>query len=123
LKNFNYEIIQLDTNKNLFNGFSENYQSDSSQILCFRGNQERNNPTRGNLKKSPEQIELEWKFETASAKEWGGGSGWTGQPLMVKWNKSMKIKLGIKDSSFINNDNAIEGIVGSLSGEIYFFNS
>ena len=123
LKNFNYEIIQLDTNKNLFKGFSENYQSDSSQILCFRGNQERNNPTRGHLKKSPEQIELEWKFETTYAKEWGGGSGWTGQPLMVKWNKSMKIKLGIKDSSFINNDNAIEGIVGSLSGEIYFFNS
>ena len=123
LKNFNYEIILLDSNHNSFNGFSENYQSDSSQILCFRGNQERNNPTRGQLSKTPKQIELQWKFETGVAKEWGGGSGWTGQPLMVKWSKALKIKLGIKDSAFINNDDAIEGIVGSLSGEIYFFNS
>lgn len=51
----------------------------------------------------------------------GWGSGWTGQPLLVCWSKEMKIQLGILDTSFINNDKAMEGIVGSLSGEIYFF--
>ena len=123
LKNFNFNVTILDSNHNTFKGFSENYQIDTSQILCFRGNQERNNPSRGQLSKTPQQIELQWKFETAVAKEWGGGSGWTGQPLMVKWSKTMKLKLGIKDSTFINNEDAIEGIVGSLSGEIYFFNT
>jgi hypothetical protein len=123
LKNFNFDVTILDSNHNTFRGFSENYQTDSNQILCFRGNQERNNPTRGQLLNTPQQIELQWKFETAVAKEWGGGSGWTGQPLMVKWSKTMKLKLGIKDSAFINNEDAIEGIVGSLSGEIYFFNT
>lgn len=121
LSDFTYEIIIQDSSFNGFNGFSSNYQEDSIQILCFRGDEARRNPTRGLIKSKPSKIFIDWKFETKISKEWGGGSGWTGQPLLVCWSKEMKIKLGIKDSSFINNDKAMEGIVGSLSGEIYFF--
>ncbi len=122
LSDFNYEIIIQDSSENSFNGFSNNYQEDSIQILCFRGDEGRRNPTRGFIKSKPSKIFVDWMFETNISKEWGGGSGWTGQPLIVCWSKEMKKKLGIKDSSFINNDRAMEGIVGSLSGEIYFFN-
>ena len=121
LSDFNYEIIIQDSSENSFNGFSDNYQEDSSQILCFRGDEGRRNPTRGIIKSKPSKIFVDWKFETKTSNEWGGGSGWTGQPLLVCWSKDMKIQLGILDTSFINNDKAMEGIVGSLSGEIYFF--
>ena len=121
LSDFTYEIIIKDSSENSFNGFSDNYQEDSSQILCFRGDEGRRNPTRGIIKSKPSKIFVDWKFETKTSNEWGGGSGWTGQPLLVCWSKEMKIQLGILDTSFINNDKAMEGIVGSLSGEIYFF--
>ena len=121
LSDFTYEIIIQDSSENSFNGFPDNYQEDSSQILCFRGDEARRNPTRGFIKSKPSKIIVDWKIETKTSNEWGGGSGWTGQPLLVCWSKEMKIQLGISDTSFINNDKAMEGIVGSLSGEIYFF--
>lgn len=72
LSDFNYEVIIQDSNKNSFNGFSDNYQEDSSQILCFRGDEGRRNPTRGFIKSEPSKIFVDWKFETKTSKEWGG---------------------------------------------------
>jgi hypothetical protein len=54
---------------------------------------------------------------------WGGGSGWTGQPLIINWNQEQKEKLHITDQEFLNDPNAMEVIIGSLCGDIYFLNS
>ena len=67
LSDFNYEIIIQDSSENSFNGFSDNYQEDSSQILCFRGDEGRRNPTRGIIKSKPSKIIVDWKIETKTS--------------------------------------------------------
>lgn len=111
-----------------FSSFSPEYSKDSFSIFCFRGNNHRNAPSRGNIVGKPISVQLDWKFKTryddtkTKYGVWGGGSGWTGQPLVVKWSKSQKKQLGITDENFLNDDDALEVIVGSLSGDIYFIN-
>lgn len=102
--------------------FKDTY-GNPNDILCFRGNAQRNNPVRGTIDFEPTTIELDWIFETAYDSRvtpygtWGGGSGWTGQPLIVHWSDEQWAKLnGEEDKP------KAEVIVGSLSGNIYFIN-
>ncbi|MBI3240367.1 MAG: hypothetical protein HYZ43_16230, partial [Flavobacteriia bacterium] len=78
--------------------FNEHY-SEENGIFCFRGNAQRNRPTRGTISGKPTTIELDWVFETAYDSRmtdfgvWGGGSGWTGQPLIVRWPEEQRKQL------------------------------
>lgn len=105
--------------------FTDDYNSKNG-IFCFRGNAQRNSPTRGVLSKRPSGIRVDWEFETgfdARATEfgtWGGGSGWTGQPLVIMWPKELKQRLFGMNPELIAQENAKEVIVGSLCGNIYF---
>lgn len=127
---FKWNIQLTDSNyqQSSFSHFSSVYSEDSVSIFSFRGDHFRNTPSRGNINGKPVRVELDWKFTTRyDATEtkygvWGGGSGWTGQPLVVKWTKEQKVRLGIIDSQFLEDDEALEVIVGSLSGDIYFIN-
>jgi len=47
------------------------------------------------------------------------GSGWTGQPLIVKWDKEMLSKMNILDSKR-NEDELVEVILGTEGAMIYF---
>jgi len=96
--------------------------SEQHGIFCFRGNPQRNNPVRGNLKGKPTSFRLDWIFETATngGGTWGGGSGWTGQPLVIQWPQNTKEKLFGSTPDFLNQTNNKEVIVGSLCGNIYF---
>ena len=94
-------------------------------ILTFRGNAQRNAPVRGYLSKVPDSLVVDWTFHTAidntltSFGWWGGGAGWTGQPLLVNWKPSE-----LPDSLFAGfrstNKNLQELIQVSLCGQIYF---
>lgn len=105
--------------------FSTEY-NETNGIFCFRGNPQRNNPVRGTLAKKPSGFKVDWIFETerddrvGKTGTWGGGSGWTGQPLVVKWPNEIKVKLYGATSDFIQQNNNKEVIVGSLCGNIYF---
>jgi len=113
----------------LFKGFNMDYSDDTVSIFCFRGSCRRNAPSRGTVTGKPTGLELAWVFTTESDTTktkygvWGGGAGWTGQPLLLCWTNEQKQKLGINDSQFLNNDNAFELIIGSLCGNIYFLNA
>lgn len=78
-------------------------------IMTFRGNQLRNADMHGSIKGTPSAIEVDWTFITETDNrstgfgQWGGGSGWTGQPVYVEWHDGKK-----------------EIIVGSLSSNVYF---
>lgn len=123
LEGFEYEILHPE---NLLPErpilFTANYGS-THDILCFRGSPQRNNPVRGTIDFVPTRIELDWIFETAYDGRttpygtWGGGSGWTGQPLIVHWSDEQWQKM----NSQSEKPNA-EVILGSLSGNIYFLN-
>jgi len=105
--------------------FTDDYASKYG-VFCFRGNPQRNSPTRGLLTNRPKGIKVLWEFETeldnrkTNFGSWGGGTGWTGQPLLVKWPQKTKEKLAGITTDFRNDKAAIEVIVGSLCGKIYF---
>jgi len=111
--------------------FGNNDYSEQHGIFCFRGNAQRNHPTRGTIKGKPSVVRLDWVFNTAYDSRmtgfgvWGGGSGWTGQPLVVKWPEEQRKQLFQLESTYLNQSDFKEIIVGSLSGNIYFidFNS
>ena len=113
-----------------FKGFGLDYaQDDDLSIFCFRGNHLRNGPSRGQLDARPRGIVREWEFftavDTTTTKygTWGGGAGWTGQPAVVMWNAEQKERLGCTSPDFVNADSALEVIVGSLCGNIYFLDA
>jgi outer membrane protein assembly factor BamB len=100
---------------------------DSSGIYTYRGSDQRNSPVRGWLAGRPSEIVSDWFFTTGSDTAngdygvWGGGAGWTGQPLLVKWQPSELMELtGLKDT-FLKKDTVLNELVQvSLAGKIYF---
>lgn len=97
-------------------------------IFTFRGNSFRNAPFRGYVDSLPTDIDIDWVFHTGydttktSFGVWGGGSGWTGQPLYVEWPDSLMQKFRKEsDSLTVDFDNK-ELIISSLCGKVYFIN-
>jgi outer membrane protein assembly factor BamB len=127
--NFDLSFTLFGTIANKFTGFSPNYSEDEFSVFCFRGNPQRNNPSRGVIRGVPTGIEPIWQFKTAYDTTqtayglWGGGAGWTGQPMLVRWTYEEKIKLCITQETFLENPEALELIIGSLCGNIYFLDA
>ncbi len=67
---------------------------------------------------------IDWKFETAVDTTrtkygvWGGGTGWTGQPLFVEWPDSC-LNILRKNQAVNTGFSGKEIIVGSLCGKVY----
>ncbi|MBM3452131.1 MAG: PQQ-like beta-propeller repeat protein [Bacteroidetes bacterium] len=118
----NYSSDSLDTTSQIY--FYQKY-SDDSNILCFRGNAQRSRSSIGKLTSSPKKIQIKWKFKTdidptrTHLGVWGGGTGWTGQPLFVHWKSGSNWRKNLR-SSFYNRKELKEVIVGSLCGKVYF---
>lgn len=100
---------------------------DSSGIYTFRGSNQRNSPVRGRLDGRPSELIMDWFFTTGSDTTngdygvWGGGAGWTGQPLVVEWNPEEIRDLKGVDSSFLKKGTPLKEIIQvSLAGKIYF---
>lgn len=95
-------------------------------IFTFRGGNQRNSPTRGYLSFQPKKLIKSWSFQTdvdtlnGPFGYWGGGAGWTGQPLVVNWNKSEISQLNNLNPQFLSKNELKEIIQISLSGKIYF---
>lgn len=126
LEGMDYRLIapeDFDTTVPIF--FGENYGEELG-IFCFRGNAQRNHPTRGVIANRPEKITLDWVFTTGYDSRltefgvWGGGSGWTGQPLVVQWPEDKRKQLFGLKPQYGEQENWKEIIVGSLCGDIYF---
>lgn len=89
--------------------FSNPY-ADAPGIFTFRGSPLRNPNFSGRLHGDSINIHTEWVFNTAMDNTgtgnhgaWGGGTGWTGQPLYIHWQDSLQ-----------------EIVVASLCGYVYF---
>ncbi|MDE6324378.1 MAG: hypothetical protein K2L85_09645, partial [Paramuribaculum sp.] len=60
-------------------------------VFTFRGGLQRRADFDGTVSGTPSAMKVEWVFRTqedyseTSVGRWGGGSGWTGQPLYVEW--------------------------------------
>lgn len=89
-----------------------------SGALTFRGGGRRDAAFGGVLDSVPTKINVDWHFITdedyAPTKygSWGGGTGWTGQPIYIEWPDSVRAKFAQAAEKEI--------MVGSLSGRVYF---
>ncbi|MBQ9156854.1 MAG: PQQ-binding-like beta-propeller repeat protein [Eubacterium sp.] len=96
--------------------------TDADGIVTFRGNSFRDDPTYGRADMQDYSIRQEWEIPTDSlgfnGKAWTG-SGWTGQPLMMKWPAETKEHMNMYDWAK-DNDDLVEVIYACLDGKVYF---
>lgn len=114
-----YTVEVLDTTVTARLSSLRDLYADAPGIFMFRGSSRRDMPFTGKLDKAPTSIDVDWSFETRMDSKWGGGSGWTGQPVYVNWPDSLVAQFkqqGNVTSDFSNQ----EIMVGSLAGRIYF---
>ena len=115
----NYKVEVLDSATDGRLESLRDLYAEAPGIMTFRGGPQRNAPYTGELKSAPSKIEVAWRFRTGADAKWGGGSGWTGQPVYVKWPEKMAAEM--KSKGAVNaNFRGEEIIVGSLDGNVYF---
>ena len=87
-------------------------------VPTFRGNNYRNSATYGITQISDESLDAIWSKSVSSLDGWPG-VGWTGQPLVVKWDEDTKEIMNLYDSKKAKED-LVEVICTTLDGYIYF---
>jgi hypothetical protein len=99
--------------------FAEPY-STVDGVFTFRGGPSRSGGAFGRVPRHPVALELAWTHVTGRSRApWFGGSGWTGQPVLVRWpavirNSMPKLKPEARKEGFV------EVIQGSLDGRVHF---
>ena len=105
---------------------SEDFYQDADGIFTFRGSPSRNPNFFGRLHSDSLHITVDWVFETAidttltSHGRWGGGTGWTGQPLYIHWPDSIISQFKRANDTLFSRITPQELVVASLCGQIYF---
>ena len=95
-------------------------------VFTFRGNLMRNADFGGRVKGRPDTLIVNWTFDTAldnretSVGTWGGGTGWTGQPLYVCWPDSVLRRFRKELTGEGYNLAKQEVMFGSLCSKAYF---
>jgi outer membrane protein assembly factor BamB len=87
-------------------------------ISTFRGNNYRDSATYGTADITQQTVETVWTVDTKSLDNWTG-SGWTGQPLIVRWDGQTKNIMNLYDEKKVKS-NLVEVIYATLDGHIYF---
>lgn len=91
-------------------------------VISFRGNNFRDDPTYGTAEMSKNILTPVWSADTGSLSYEGAywsGSGWTGQPLLVKWPQESKAKMNMYDWAK-KDENLVEVIYACMDGNVYF---
>lgn len=92
-------------------------------VLTFRANQRRDADMHGHVSGRPSRIDIDWKFTTETDEretdfgQWGGGTGWTGQPIYIEWPDSVRRR---QSKHLAAGFSGREIIVGSLAARLYF---
>ena len=96
--------------------------------FTFRGSSRRDVPQAGKVSGTPTTIVEDWKFVThfdnteTKLGVWGGGTGWTGQPLYVNWGNDGAARVKAHAQGLTADFGKEEIMVGSLCGKVYFLN-
>ena len=100
----------------------------TDDILMFRGNAFRSTPFVGSVAGYPDTLVIDWTFNTgydsrqSGFGSWGGGNGWTGQPLFVRWTDSLYNRFLSEPRNLTKDFTSEEIIVASLCSRLYFIN-
>jgi outer membrane protein assembly factor BamB len=89
-------------------------------VLTFRGGPRRDGGAFGDRRIERKALEVAWAYKTgASPPPWGGGAGWTGQPVIVRWPDAVRAAMPSLGARQADAD-LVEVIQGSLDGNVYF---
>ncbi|OHD57588.1 MAG: hypothetical protein A2Y33_05995 [Spirochaetes bacterium GWF1_51_8] len=102
----------------LIQSFIEPY-SFQEGIFTFKGSPMRDWGAIGKLSSSEIVMSVEWSKKTGQSPVWGGGGGWTGQPLVVHWTAQQKSNMNIAKEHKLDPE-FVEVIFASLDGRVYF---
>ena len=122
-----YVIENVDSESHDLKYYDDLY-SRQDRVMTFRKNLLRNADFGGHVKGIPTEIEVAWSFDTPFGREetkfgqWGGGTGWTGQPLYVHWTDAEMDSLQQGGAPLTEDFGPEEVMVGSLCGEAFFLN-
>lgn len=120
------KVVKIDTFLNNISGQLENFDNQykgSNNILTFRGNPSRETSFSGKITGTPSIVKVDWVFNTGNgmSARWGGGSGWTGQPLYVEWNNEQMKRIKAEANKYLKpNFSNKEIIISSLAGKVFF---
>lgn len=117
-----YDVIVYDSlDAGTLTDFRDLYQG-APGVLGFRGNLRRDMKSWGRISGRPTGIRKVWQFRTDFKGAWGGGTGWTGQPLYVEWPDSMMTAFKSRPGALTDQFDSCEVIFASLCGKLYFLN-
>ena len=105
-------------------GFSENVTERTNGMPTFRGNYSRTKTGVGISDISEEKLEKVWDYSTgkilkSNGVDYWSGNGWTGQPVLVRWDKDVKQTMNMYDFAK-DDDGLIEVIYPGMDGNIRF---
>ena len=88
-------------------------------IFSFRGDNYRSGATFSTAEINDAVLTQKWNSHVGSLNGWGG-CGWTGQPLVVRWDNDTKAIMNMYPEKK-NKENLVEAIYATLDGKVYFY--
>lgn len=96
--------------------------TDMEGIITFRGNNFRDGGSYGYANLTEYKFGESWNYTTGSLSYNGAtwtGSGWVGQPLIVRWPRETKAIMNMYDWAK-EDDGLVEVIYATMDGNVYF---
>ena len=122
-----FVVDHVDSVDKPLKSFTDLY-ANNSNVMTFRKNLMRNADFGGTITGTPTKVEVAWVFNTENDQRptklgtWGGGSGWTGQPLYMHWTPSDIQAIKSSNKQLTEDFNGEEIMIGSLCTKVYFLN-
>lgn len=94
-------------------------------IVTFRGDNFRSGAAYGTAAVSSKTLTKAWSKSTSGLSDTDGtywsGSGWTGQPLIVKWPEATRKNINAMYDWAREKEGLVEVIYATLDGHVYFY--
>lgn len=94
-------------------------------IITFRGDNFRSGAAYGTAAVSSKTLTKAWSKSTSGLSDSDGiywsGSGWTGQPLIVKWPEATRKNISAMYDWAREKEGLVEVIYATLDGHVYFY--
>lgn len=93
-------------------------------IVTFRGDHHRSGGAYGQAELSEKKLQIAWSVDTGKLQKGYGhgywsGSGWTGQPLIIRWGAEQKKHMDLLPEKQ-DKENLAEVIYSTMDGKVYF---